>query len=535
MTVRALVPLAIVTLLGACSEDWPAFRHNTLRTGQQLQNGRLGDPTAVATLAVKWSFPASAGVTITPALGRFRASPIVYKGTVYIGNANGYFYAMDAHTGALKWQYPALGQPALTSTFTCNPSSFGIASSAAIATINGVDAVIFGAPDKSIGTNLGSGRLFALNAQTGAEIWKSPELAQLRSDGVTHEQIGYSSPLVFNNLVYIGIADHCDNPIQTGKVKAVNMADGTLAAGFSFSSAGPPHGGGVWGSPVGLSDIYVVTGNANVGGPEPSPNHALSMLRLNKDTGAIVWAWQPVPYAMDGDPDWTSTPSVMLASCGALVVSAQKDGWTWALNTGDGTPGPASVKWAFPNGPWTASGFHPGDGTSHGDTRYLRPGAAWGDVYIVMTGGLGVVSDINEGYKHLYALNACGSESDRIRWIKDVPGSSHGAYSLAIPTVTKGIVFIGTDQGHLVAIGDPTIVPPDGYRCTNPAVTTANCIANGYTLVPDPHVIADINLGAGQIHTEAALTANPWNTSGTRGEVYVSTDGGQVFMLAPTP
>jgi outer membrane protein assembly factor BamB len=222
----------------------------------------------------------------------------------------------------------------------------------------------------------------------------------------------------------------------------------------------------VWGSVAGWLDaVYVATGNVNVGGPEPVPNHGLSLSRLNWNTGAIVWNWQPVPYALDADPDWTATPSIMLASCGVLAVSTQKDGWTWAVNAGDGTPAPPSVKWAFPPGPWSATGFHPGDGTSHSDTRYLRPGAAWDDVYISQTGGWPVTSDAYEGFKHLYALNACASETDRIRWIKDVPSSSGFEYSLGPPTVSHGVIFVGTDLGHLVAIGDPSIVPADGWRC----------------------------------------------------------------------
>jgi len=523
----ALRTVAILAVLGlaSCSPDWPTFRHNGLRTGNQLNHGPLTDPAKVATLAIGWTFPDAAGVTLTPPPGPFRASPIVYRNVVYIGNSNGYFYAINATDGTLRWQYPLAGSPALTSTYTCNPSSEGVASSAVLTRINGTDAVIFGAPDRSIGAGLGSGRLFALNAQTGVEIWKSPEVAVLLNDGVTHEQIGYSSPLLLNDHVYVGIADHCDSPIQRGKVIAVRLADGTLDAGFSFVSSGPPRGGGVWGSVAAWQDaLYITTGNANIGGPEPVPNHALSLLRLDPNTGAIVWQWQPVPYALDDDPDWSATPSVMLASCGILAVSTQKDGWTWAVNAGDGTPGPASVRWAFPPGPWSTSGFTPGDGTMHNDTRYLRPGAAWDDVYITQTGGLNVTTDVNDGFRHLYALNACASEAERIRWITDVPDSSGFAYSLGPPTVTHGVIFVGTDLGHLVVIGDPSITPVAGWRCTHPDIPTANCVAQGFTLVPEPTVLANIDLHAGAITTEPALVGDP---------VYVSTEGGKVFMLKP--
>ena len=197
------------------------------------------------------------------------------------------------------------------------------------------------------------------------------------------------------------------------------------------------------------------------------------------------------------------------------------------MNVGEGTTGPASVRWAFPPGPWTTSGFTPTDGTQHGDTRYLRPGAAWDDVYITQTGGLTVTTDVYEGFHHLYALNACASTADRIRWIKDVPHSSGWEYSLGPPTVTHGIVFVGTDQGHLVVIGDPSLVPADGWRCTNPTVLATNCVASGFTLVPEPHVVTDLDLGAGSISTEPALVADP--------AVFVSTQGGKVIKLEPAP
>lgn len=169
-----------------------------------------------------------------------------------------------------------------------------------------MDAVIFGAPDLSFGSTLGEGRLFALNAATGAEIWKSGVVARLTGttggSTVLHEQIGYSSPVVAGNRVYIGVANHCDNPIQKGRVVAVRLADGVVDGSFSYCGAGGcadnTRGGGVWSSVAAFGDLYITTGNSNNGGPEPSPNHGLSMLRLNAGTGAIVWKFQPVPYAL---------------------------------------------------------------------------------------------------------------------------------------------------------------------------------------------------------------------------------------------
>src|SRR5262249_5113836 len=147
------------------------------------------------------------------------------------------------------------------------------------------------------------GRIFALRASDGMEIWKSPELARLTgttasSTNEFHEQFGYSSPLVLGDRVYAGIADHGDNPIQRGRVVAVNLSNGQPVAGFGFESTST-RGGGVWSSLAGGLEgaIYITTGNVRCwnGGcqPEPNPNHGLSMLRLNASSGAVDWKLQP--------------------------------------------------------------------------------------------------------------------------------------------------------------------------------------------------------------------------------------------------
>ncbi len=349
-------------------------------------------------------------------------------------------------------------------------------------------------------------------------------IAHLTS-GDTHEQIGYSSPLVFNNRVYIGIADHCDSPIQRGKVVAVRLDSGAIEGAFSFVSTGPPRGGGVWSSVAGwIGGLYVTTGNVNVGGLEPVPNHGLSLLRLNPDTGSVIWKHQPVPYVLDGDPDWSAGATVMSASCGTLIASTMKDGWSYAVHAGDGIPGPPSVRWVFPA---ASIPFTPGDGTTHGDSRYLRPGAAWGDVFITMTGGENLTTNITSGYRRLHALNACASSADRIRWMIDVPGASGATYSLGPPTVSRGMVYIGTDSGRLVVIADPSIWPGAGWRCSNPDIPNASCVANGFKFVPEPAVLKEVQL-QGAIMTEPVLA---------RGRVYVgtgfSTDAGTLYMLEP--
>ncbi|HKV11319.1 MAG TPA: PQQ-binding-like beta-propeller repeat protein [Thermoanaerobaculia bacterium] len=538
-----ILPAVVIVLCGFSSADWPMFRHDALRTASQLKKSPLSDPK-LKKLEIGWRFPKRGDPNLE---NGFRASPVVYKGRVFIGNGNGFFYALCAKTGKKLWQYPPEGSQALQSKFHCdNPSSFGIASSATIAKIYGRDAVIFAAPDPRVGTCLGEGRLFALDTRTGREIWASPVIARL--NGCTklcpcefHENLGYSSPLVLGDKVYVGVADHCDNPVQQGRVAAVRLADGQIVGknDFEYCSTGTcgdgTRGGGVGSSPAGWKDsIFITTGNTRSGHKDkPSPNHGLSLLRLAVAGGTIDWEFQPVPWERDADPDWSATPTIMKTRCGRVIVSTQKDGWTHAVKAADG-----KRLWSFP--PQTTLPFRCGDGTVHGDSKYMRSGAAWGDVYVTMNGGLDMrPNDFLGGYRRLHALNVCepGEFNDHLRWLIDLKDYTSDDCAdphercLGNPTITRGIVYIGTNTGHLLALGDPEVLSQhDGLRCENSDVVSGDCENAGYRLVPQPKILASIDLDGSMVYTEPALA---------NGKIYVSTDesnvsgGGFVYMLRP--
>jgi outer membrane protein assembly factor BamB len=516
----------------ACSSEWPAFRHSGLRDGQQPFDSPLADPEKVKTIKVKRQFSPSP-------LQSFRASAIVHNGRVYIGNANGRLYALDPTTLLPHWQYPEPGEPPLLSDYAIkitrhNPSSEGLAASAAIGTVMGKDAVIFGAPDKSIPPGHGSGRLFALDAATGAVRWKSPEIARLSgltedSTAELQENIGYSSPLVLEDRTFVGIANHADSPIQNGRVVAVDTNRGDIVPTFSFRSTST-RGGGIWSSLAGGLDkdaIYATTGNARAwhGGatqPQPRVDHSLSLLRLNAKTGGLEWKLKPVPFNLDHDPDWASGPTLLTARCGNTVASTQKDGWSYAVSSGRGPGGVPQLRWQFPP---TGIPFKTG---THGDTRYLIPGAAWNDTFITTTGGHIIeAGQIRPGLGRLHALDVC-NPSNPVRWIADnIPGRRESEPSqLGPPTVTRGIVFVGTNKGHLVVLADPSVWPADGSVCDHPEVSNADCVSNGFTLVPRPKILADIDLDPHD-HDDAIFT-EPILASG---RVFVATRAGKLYML----
>lgn len=555
-----LLPVMAVLALSACTHavgcqgcnpppaQWLGYRNNPGRYGSQLLGSALSNPNNVlSSLHVVWRSPDPTWTGPQP--GPFRAAPIVFNGTVFIGDVNGVFWAINAQDGTFQWKYPATGALNGSCTQGGNGSwgAYGIQSSGSYASVNGKDAVIFGAPDPDPGTDGGNGsaRLWALDASNGALLWKSDVVAHVNGcPGSLHERINYSSPLVAFDRVYVGVHDAGDDPVQKGKLVAVDVNTGSLSSGFPFVVDGAPGdstcggvcGGGVWNSPAtdGRSIIFT-TGNVCDTNyynspdcePEPSPDYSLSLVSVDPTTGAYNWNFRAVPFNLDGDPDWSAGPTSMLTSCGQLVASVQKDGWTYAVNPADG-----SCKWQFPPTAGAGCQFSASDTHRHGDDDYKQPGASWGDYLFIQTGGVTLPTDgVSAGYGRLHALDACQQDSNRIRWIADIaPGQS---YSIGAPVVTGGMVYVTTSAGHVIAFADPSVAPAAGFRCSSvdfgpPSPTwPSDCLAAGYSIVPVPasrDVALDDNGNAVGLRMEAAIALD---------KLYVATDQGHVYALSP--
>lgn len=530
--------LLLISLATPTTADWTTHRGNPQRTGlRDAAASALYTADALSKLKVLAEFRLPGPLPGTDEwTNGFWSSPVIAGDRLYIGGGNGYLYALDRKTLQVVWQFPKAGDPALTSKFTCNPSSYGIAASAVVTKIGATEAVIFGAPDQTLGAKLGDGRLFALDAKTGNVLWKSPALAKItgtqelsgnntdeqnaKAFAEQHEQIGYSAPLVVGDKVYVGTANHCDNPIQTGRIHAVNLADGSLDAKFSFV-AGQPRGGGIWSSLASDgTDIFATTGNIRSGvqpGETITVNHALALVHVKGDTGAVVSKVQPVPPELDDDPDWAAGATVLTSTCGTMAVSTMKDGWTYALSA---VAQPDTMLWQYPK---TVYPFATSDNwTEHGDTRFLRSGVGWKNVFVTMTASLNVNVKKVSNYNRLHGLNACAGEGDRVRWIYDVPNvPKDAAYALGSPTGTAGFFFVGTRTNWLIAFADPSVASPIGYRCQHPDVPNNICTESGFRLVPDPRTIASVQL-PGPVSGEPVLADD---------RIYVATTNGIVAAL----
>lgn len=541
---RLVVRLALVGIVvgaaGCASNDWPAFGYDHKHFSHQPNESTL-NASSVTTLHEDWHFSISGS--------GFTASPSVYENTVYIGALDGRFYAVHAagaSKGTVRWQYPPAVAPSpadpcgtttaamLIASGSGNPSGPGIASSAAIVkNVAGHSAVVvFGAPDPN--SNGGDGRLWALDAATGACVWRSPVLAA--TSGTS--KIGYSSPAIAHGRAYVGVsAKRPDAPITIGKLFAVELATGALDAAFNYSSSGMPAGGGIWSSPAitPSGNVVVVTGNScNSSNPDctgaiPTPDYTNSLLKLDWQNGNVLWQIQPVHVDWDFDPDWAVPPIVGQVSCGSLAITVQKDGYLHAANIKTGGPfsNPACSypghsldcpRWTFPS-----VGSLPFQEDGHTDTRFIRPGALAGDHLFITTGGLNL-RELSPSapnrivLNRLYSINVCASDADRIRWIKDLSGNASGV------STANGVIYVGTSSGEFYALADPDILPPASHVCSYPNVAAGlTCSSGGFRNVPVPVVQRQLTL-SGQIRGIPAIS---------NGRVVVATASGHLYGLVP--
>ena len=299
------------------AEDWPKYRHDIRNTGVSLET-TIGSSN-VGTLALKWKFNTGGWVTASPAVATVNGTSMAF-----VGSWNGRFYALNAVTGQEVWSYQ------VDSTPYCSACMIG--SSADVT--NGI--VYFGADNAF---------LYALNAATGAVVWK------VQLGDPTQGYAIWSSPSVYNGVVYVGLASHGDNPCVVGHVVALNASTGQINWNFQTLDESTCPGGtncvgaGVWSSPAIYSHLVVGTGNPGSTCSPSTPNAAHypdSILALNLSTGALVSSYQAVGND-NSDLDFGSSPAIGFEGAGYMghapyevAVEGSKNGTVYTMNTATG-------------------------------------------------------------------------------------------------------------------------------------------------------------------------------------------------------
>ena len=352
-------------------------------------------PANIASLAPKWVAQGGVGSS---------TQPIPANGLIYWGDWTGHEHATKAN-GTDQWSTP-IGS---VTDAACSPATVGVASTATVASVGGRSIVYVGG---------GDGNSYALDALTGAVIWKT-------SLGALPDHFIWDSPAVFDGSVYIGVASLCDNPLVQGQLFRLDASTGAVQAVLDLAPSNCT-GAGIIGSPtVDKADgsLYLATGNG--GGCAGTLGEALVKVRASDLS--VVSSWIVPAARAPGDSDFVATPTLFTASINGvaqrLVGAANKNGTFYAFR-----------RWHVASGPvWQTAIANGGDDPEGGDGSIVP--AAFDGVALYIGGG----SETVNGQACHGSVQALNPATGAVLWSACVSGPV-----LAAPSVVPGVVFVGS-------------------------------------------------------------------------------------------
>jgi outer membrane protein assembly factor BamB len=485
-TLACMLLAAGVLARAAGAEDWPTYLHDTARSSTS------GETTLSAQNAGQlkklWSFHTGAGVA---------AGATVVGGVAYLGSWDGYEYALDASTGALKWQtYLGITNGGSNCPY---PQQVGVESTAAV--VNGV--VYVGGGDNY---------WYALSASTGAVLWK---IDVGNPNGNTYDgHFNWASPLIYNGSAYIGIASLGDCPLVQGKLLRVDLSTHQVVATWKAVPDGQI-GGGIWTSPTldaATNTIYVTTGTQS----QSSQTTSAAMVALDGTTLAVKGAWQ-VPIADQvPDNDWGNTPTLI---SGGLVAATNKNGVVYAFQRSNISAGPVWQQRIAVGGGCPLCGAAPVSSDAFDGTN-LYAGA--GQITVNGTTYPGSVTAFNPSngqvvWRHtlsgivipaVAAVNGLVIAGDGSSLVVLDASSGASLFSYATgaviygpPTVSGGMIYIGSQDGNLYAFGLGQSNPPP------PNTVRVNAGGSGYSDSQGNDWSADTGFSGGMTYSDGSSVA----------------------------
>jgi polyvinyl alcohol dehydrogenase (cytochrome) len=300
---------------GQAFVNWPRYLYSPDHASDNVAAVTI-TPSNVAKLAKQWSFTPP---TAPSGLAGFFSSPTVYDGVIYIGARNGYFYAVDEVTGAVKWSR-FIGY---VSKKTCGREGFTSTATVAADPTSGLPTVyVYGA----------DGRLYAMNAADGSDVWP-PAVVAIPST-TKNDYYAWGSPLVSGGRIYVGISSQCDNPLVRGGLDAFSQSSGALENTFWTTPAGT-RGASIWSSPAtDGSSVFVTTGNG------PAGSYAYSILRLGRGLSTLLGNWQVPAAEQVSDSDFGASPGIWTFSGTEMVGACNKNGIFYAFQADRLSNGP---------------------------------------------------------------------------------------------------------------------------------------------------------------------------------------------------
>jgi outer membrane protein assembly factor BamB len=310
--VGGVLPQATGATRVTANLDWPQFLHDPKHSSVSQATAFTPANAGSVTPVWHWKPPVISG---QPA-PKLDASPTVAARSVYIGAESGGFYALNESTGAVEWsrQLDTCARRGITATAAVEPDP-----------VTGVSTVYVS----------GAHFLYAMDAVTGAQIWKT------RIGPVTtnpREYYNWSSPMVVAGHIYVGLASDCGGPLIRGGVVELDQHTGTvlqtwhsvpagsIGASVWSTVAASSSGSGLWASTGDECDPAIATCP-----PGNQIGHSLSIVHLSSSL-KLLQAWQ-IPGATGHDWDFGSSPTLFGGTGGAHpdVGACDKNGNYYAL------------------------------------------------------------------------------------------------------------------------------------------------------------------------------------------------------------
>jgi outer membrane protein assembly factor BamB len=435
-----LVPSAsVASAAGSAApgpSDWPSYGHDA----QHTFHGRTTITAATApTLRQAWFFPTGDAVT---------ATPTVVGGTVYVGSWDGWFYALDRRTGALRWKFQLDPQPAVSPQPGVLPrdlTSDGgmVTSSAWYEPSHGgrPPMVLFG----------GGYTLYALDAVRGRVVWKHAYTGRpdLPPDPAHDGARIFSSPVVSDGRVIVGVSVDGDRghrgyvvaaSLSTGKPVWVRETD-VDAAGRVLNDGC----GNVWSSGTLLPDAGLVVfdvADCRFANPPPLSE---SVIALRVRDGRLAWTFRPARQDVRCDLDFGATANAGLTAAGTTTFLGVggKDGTYYSVDPRRGVQ-----RWETNV---VFGGFSGGFiGTTAYDGRQVYGSTALGDFGRFERGSQVLCDPSNPRDLPMQepSVHSLDATTGQVRW------EASGAASFGPTTTAGGLVFGGVALRAVVQVRD---------------------------------------------------------------------------------
>jgi alcohol dehydrogenase (cytochrome c) len=453
------------------SGSWP-YANGDLANTRDASGSTISSAN-VTRLAQAWTFKLTGkAVAGVPSFGSLTANPIVQDGVVYLQDLDSNVYALALGTGKLQWEYrcdqPERSGPGPNGVAVADGQVYGITPTAA----------------------------FALSATTGKRIWVNRDLLR------TGQGTFGIQPQVADGRVYL--ASQLGSGPGGGVLLALNASSGALLWRFD-TVTGPEPGvralglgaGGAWETPLVSSDGSVTYG---IGNPYQTATAAIahpavdlytdSDVNLDATTGKLRWYYQGVPDDFN-DHDMQTSPISAHTAGVTVVIGSGKMGYVYEMNARTG-----KLIWKTPVGEHDGQDNDSLEALDHHSTLRapftILPGPLGGvltdlavagsSVYVATLDAQATYTNLNlksatkGGGSATGEVEALNLTTGKVEWDTKVPELPLGAV-----TVSNDLVFTTLYDGVLIAMDRNTGAVV--YRRRLPTSTNSPIAIVGNTVI----------------------------------------------------